>query len=391
MKVGIEPAAPAGNRGGAKAVPGRDQGFKSLLDQARSAGQAQAGEACQKEEKAEHGGSGSPVEEGKEHKEQPSQAGTLPEGLGILGELLLEQPAQAEGVPLKGEAFSGKEAVRAEIQVQDQDQIQGTGGGHPQNAARTEAQAAVSQETAVQETGHRDKTEGEGPLKPAAVLGADVPDAVRKEAGKPQPALGQDITEETGKEPAMEPEKTGKPGQPPAETQVSPEGGALPQTAAAGRETTPLAFRELPPGPGQEAAGLKTSEPGLPEDLGSFLSSRLPPAGRELMVELEPAHLGKLTVRVLYEGERALVSILTENPRTLELLSRHSPQIAAILEENTGQPTVVYTGRQGSQSQEGFERQGGAQDNPQQDRRQENRRKREQAESFYQRFRLGLI
>lgn len=140
---------------------------------------------------------------------------------------------------------------------------------------------------------------------------------------------------------------------------------------------------------------LKTTEQTLPEDLGHTLAARLSETGRTLTVELEPASLGKLTIRLVYEGDRAAVSILANNPRTLELLNQKASEIAAILEEKTGQETVIYTqpaepnrdqsendGRQGGQE-------GGSENR--EEGRQSREKEKHQADSFAQQLRLGLI
>ncbi len=138
---------------------------------------------------------------------------------------------------------------------------------------------------------------------------------------------------------------------------------------------------------------LKTTEQTLPEDLGHTLAAKLPETGRTLTVELEPASLGKLTIRLVYDGDRAAVSILANNPRTLELLNQKASEIAAILEEKTGQETVIYTQpaepnqdqseNDGHQGQGGQERQEGRQQSPE--------KEKHQADSFAQQLRLGLI
>ena len=122
------------------------------------------------------------------------------------------------------------------------------------------------------------------------------------------------------------------------------------------------------------------------------MAAKLPGNGRELVIELEPAALGKLTIKLAYEGGRAAVSILASNPRTLELLNQRASEIAAILEEKTGQDTIIYTHAPQEQSQGEEEQQsrgGGRQDQGQeQQRHHENQH---QTESFAQQLRLGLI
>lgn len=138
---------------------------------------------------------------------------------------------------------------------------------------------------------------------------------------------------------------------------------------------------------------LKTTEQTLPEDLGHTLAAKLPETGRTLTVELEPASLGKLTIRLVYEGDRAAVSILANNPRTLELLNQKASEIAAILEEKTGQETVIYTQpaepNQDQSENDGHQGQGGQE--RQESRQQSPEKEKHQADSFAQQLRLGLI
>ena len=101
--------------------------------------------------------------------------------------------------------------------------------------------------------------------------------------------------------------------------------------------------------------------------------------------------LGKLTIKLVYEAGRAAVSILASNPRTLEILNQRAAEIASILEEKTGQETVIYT--QPSQQQEDQEteqRQGGRGNQQEQEERRQSQ-KEQHTESFAQQLRLGLI
>ncbi len=141
--------------------------------------------------------------------------------------------------------------------------------------------------------------------------------------------------------------------------------------------------------PQEKAQTLKTTPDTLGYDLGNRLASSLPKSNGTLTIELEPASLGKLTIRVVYEAGKAAVSILSANPKTVELLSQKAGEIARILEEKTGQETVVYTPEQkspyGDESQAGRERQRQEQEN----RGQQD--KKNQSESFTQMLRLGLV
>lgn len=141
-----------------------------------------------------------------------------------------------------------------------------------------------------------------------------------------------------------------------------------------------------------EIIPLRTSHSELPQDLGKTLASRLPGNGRELIIELEPASLGKLTIKMVYEGSRAAVSILASNPRTLELLSQKASEIASILEEKTGQETVIYTQAPEREDKEPEQNANGGQGRQQESQERRSREDdRHETESFAQQLRLGLV
>lgn len=138
-----------------------------------------------------------------------------------------------------------------------------------------------------------------------------------------------------------------------------------------------------------EEVTFKTTVEELPLQLGKALTAQRTSGSQVLTVELEPASLGKLTIRLEYEAGRAAVSVMASNPRTLELLNEKATEIASILKEHTGEETVIYThqperepGQEG-QSQSGH---GG-----QEERQQRREEKKEQTDSFAQQLRLGLV
>lgn len=133
---------------------------------------------------------------------------------------------------------------------------------------------------------------------------------------------------------------------------------------------------------------VRTTAAQLPQDVGKAIASRMPNKSGELTIELEPRDLGKIIVKVTYESDRATVSLIATNPKTLELLSKDAGSIAGIIEEKTGQETVVYT----PQNEEPPEHQGQEQQGSGQNEREQKRdRRKEESESFLQQFRLGLV
>ena len=140
-----------------------------------------------------------------------------------------------------------------------------------------------------------------------------------------------------------------------------------------------------------EQIPLKTTPDTLPEDLGKTLAAKLPDAGKTLTVELEPASLGKLTIRLTYEAGRAAVSILATNPRTLELLNSKAAEIASILEEKTGQETVILTQESHEQEQYQENKHGSSRQEEQEQGQQRKEKPAHQSDSFAQQLRLGLV
>lgn len=147
------------------------------------------------------------------------------------------------------------------------------------------------------------------------------------------------------------------------------------------------AYTETPASHTGQTFHLKTTEAQLGRDTAALLASRLPAGNGTLEVELEPAYLGKLTLRVAFEGGKTAVTVLASDQKTLDILSQNAGQIAHILEERTGQETVVYTPRQAETGQQGQENPSYQQNH--QDR--EQRRQGKENDSFAQQLRLGLV
>lgn len=162
-----------------------------------------------------------------------------------------------------------------------------------------------------------------------------------------------------------------------AETAVQASGNDIRQTTQA--ETAAVKDISVP---------VKTTESTLAPDVAKTLAARMPADNGTLTLELEPASLGKLTIRMTYEAGKAVVSIMATNTRTLELLSQRSGEIAAILEERTGQETVVQP-YQPSEEAAYYEQ---AQENGRErQQQQEQKKENKETDSFMQQLRLGLI
>lgn len=132
---------------------------------------------------------------------------------------------------------------------------------------------------------------------------------------------------------------------------------------------------------------MPTSEHTLIRDTAEMLVSRAPLKEGVLELELEPVSLGKLTIRVAFESGRTAVTVLSSSSETLEILSKNASQIAQILEERTGEQTVVYTPQTSDPGSEPAPEQHGGRGNSENEREH----KKEQGESFAQQLRLGLV
>ena len=81
------------------------------------------------------------------------------------------------------------------------------------------------------------------------------------------------------------------------------------------------------------------------------------------------------------------MALMSANVKTLEILSRDAGTIAGMIEEKTGQETVVFVPKQEEYPEESGKERGSNGREP----KQQNDRKKQQSESFLQQIRLGLV
>ncbi len=170
------------------------------------------------------------------------------------------------------------------------------------------------------------------------------------------------------------------------EGQSQPAGESMYQTVSKPQGMDTL-FRQMDVKSAMNPETVSTSPETFAPDIGKALAARIPEQNGTLTIELEPASLGKLTIHVVYESDRATVSISASNPKTLELLNQNAVEIAHIMEEKTGQQTTIYV----PESQEQMDARTDEQGHKGHDRDQEEPKHKDQSEAFAQRLRLGLI
>ena len=85
-----------------------------------------------------------------------------------------------------------------------------------------------------------------------------------------------------------------------------------------------------------------------------------------------------------------MMSLMADSHRTLSILSQRAGEMAQILEEKTGQQTVIYT-PENQPSQQELPEKGGEENRQRQRDAQEEKSHDKGSESFMQQLRLGLV
>ncbi len=315
-----------------------------------------------------------------------------------VGELLTEEvPVEAVGAEMaeagqvQTDALAAIAEAQAEIktEVVAQTAVQETAGkpeaAQAQDAPTEAVQTEAAQPKAVEETVKNEgKATGEKAEKAEDTEKVNEP--VRNVSGEQK----AEEKPETGKQTAQE-EFAGQGSRKAEETLNHAAEGENGQVQAAGAESFRVFGQQNQNslfGQKAETVSMKTSPETIPQDLGKMLGAKMAEGARTLTLELEPANLGKLTIHLSYEGDRAAVSIMATNPKTLELLNQKASEIAAILEEKTGQETVIFT-----QKPENYDRNpdGKREREEQEEKHQQNKEEHQSFDSFAQQLRLGLV
>ncbi len=319
-----------------------------------------------------------------------------------VGELLTEEvPVEAVGAEMaeagqvQTDALAAIAEAQAEVktEVVAQTAVQETAGkpeaAQAQDAPTEAVQTEAAQTKAVEETVKNEgKATGEKAEKAEDTEKVNEP--VRNVSGEQK----AEEKPETGKQTAQE-EFAGQGSRKAEETLNHAAEGENGQVQVAGAESFRVFGQQNQNslfGQKAETVSMKTSPETIPQDLGKMLGAKMAEGARTLTLELEPANLGKLTIHLSYEGDRAAVSIMATNPKTLELLNQKASEIAAILEEKTGQETVIFT-QKPETNQENYDRNpdGKREREEQEEKHQQNKEEHQSFDSFAQQLRLGLV
>lgn len=144
----------------------------------------------------------------------------------------------------------------------------------------------------------------------------------------------------------------------------------------------------------QEPVRMQVPQPEeLPAKLTDQIITKMSEGVQEFEIHIEPANLGKIAVKILYQDGQATVSILCSEKKALDVVGRNAGEIGQVIEKNLGGTTTIIVDKQESDylNQTRDENQKNGQEAEQE--QQKNKGKdsdAEDAEQFLQKLRLGL-
>lgn len=138
--------------------------------------------------------------------------------------------------------------------------------------------------------------------------------------------------------------------------------------------------------------GTDDIKPEYVEQLKSSIVKEIASGKQEFSIQLTPSHLGTLVIKASYEAGKAVISIVCNEAKTMQVMSQQARELAQMVEDRTGNHTEVvvdkpsedYLQQQNNQENSGREQQS--------ERRQEENKKAGFQDSFdfLQQLRLGL-
>lgn len=332
-------------------------------------------------------------DEKQEANESASSPENTEEGLSVLAGMVLQvqenDAVAAEGIaenvqtePILPAAESAEPIQMPEVRLTETDTL--TAAPVVQETAQT-AQAAQTVQSQDPVQTRQTQTDSKEPSAPQEVKAENHTEQPRQAAQAQKP-----------EQPRQEKNQTTAQDQGKTETGVLKEGetAVKPEEQFAAQSTANSQFQSQISGEGTEvskdAGVVKTSEATLYKDVAETLANRMPTEDGTLTLELEPASLGKIIIKVAFEGGKTVMSLMADSQKTLSILSQRAGEMAQILEEKTGQQTVIYTPENQS-SQEELPGRGGEENRQRQRDAQEEKRHDKESESFMQQLRLGLV
>lgn len=143
----------------------------------------------------------------------------------------------------------------------------------------------------------------------------------------------------------------------------------------------------------QEVTKVHVAQPEeLPEKLTDQILGKMQEGSDSFEIEIEPANLGKIAVKIQYQDGQATVSIFCTEKRALEVLGDRAREIGVIIDKNLGGETKIIVEKQEPDylNRNNDENQQGKQDEREQQKENHQKQDSEDSEQFLQKLRLGL-
>lgn len=133
----------------------------------------------------------------------------------------------------------------------------------------------------------------------------------------------------------------------------------------------------------------------LPKQVTKQLEDQILAGAKEMELQLEPANLGKIAMKISYENGKASISLICSNSNTMKVLSQQAEHMGALIEKHLGNPTEVYVEKQNDdqwsqQNGEQRDNQNSQQQREEQERRYYKKLKETKSQDFLQQLRIGL-
>ena len=117
------------------------------------------------------------------------------------------------------------------------------------------------------------------------------------------------------------------------------------QSAAAPVSQAPV--RNIPAEIPQDVTKVHVAQPEeLPEKLTDQILGKMQEGADSFEIEIEPANLGKIAVKIQYQDGQATVSIFCTEKRALEVLGDRAREIGVIIDKNLGGETKIIVEKQ---------------------------------------------
>lgn len=131
----------------------------------------------------------------------------------------------------------------------------------------------------------------------------------------------------------------------------------------------------------------------IPQKLPQELLTQIRKGVNEFEIQIEPEHLGKIAIKVLYEHGQTTVMIACSEKQTQSLLGERANELGQVMTKNLGEDTTVLVDKQENDylNQGQRENDHSGRESEQDRQREESRKnKTDNTERFLQKLRLGL-